>query len=74
MITKRRKWKFNTTFFSKNEHHIVCIVNQTVPKIITISVHTVNRFPLSKSIFVKGSAVMRLDEIKYHEVLMSFRE
>jgi hypothetical protein len=41
-------------FFSKNEHHIVYrkrpprIVNRTVPKIIVISVHTVNRFPLSR--------------------------
>jgi hypothetical protein len=40
-------------FFSKNEHHIVYrkrpprIVNRTVPKIIVISVHTVNRFPIT---------------------------
>ena len=26
------------------------------------------------SVFVKGSAVMKLDGIKYHEVLMSYRE
>ena len=53
MITKKRKRKFNTTFFSKNKHHIVYrkrpprIVNRTVPKIIAISVHTVNRFPIT---------------------------
>ena len=27
-----------------------------------------------ESVFVKGSAVMRLDVIKYHEVLMSYKE
>ena len=27
-----------------------------------------------ESVFVKGSAVMKLDGIKYHEVLMYYRE
>jgi hypothetical protein len=54
MITKRRKRKFNTTFFSKKwasyrlyRKRPPRIVNQTVPKIIAISVHTVNHFPLN---------------------------
>ena len=53
MITKRRKRKFNTTFFFKKwasyrlyRKRSPRIVNRTVPKIIVISVHTVNRFPL----------------------------
>ena len=54
MITKRRKRKFNTTFFKKWASYRLyrkrppCIVNWAVPKIIAISVHTVNRFPLTK--------------------------
>ena len=54
MITKRRKLKLNTTFFQKMS--IVTrpprIVNQTFPKRIAISVHTVNRFLLSSQITI----------------------
>ena len=54
MITKRRKRKFQHYFFFKKwaSYRLYSkrpppIVNRTVPKIIAISVHTVNRFPLS---------------------------
>ena len=60
MITKRRKRKFNTTFFKKWASYRLyrkrppCIVNRTVPKIITISGHTVNRFPLTSDCVLIG--------------------
>ena len=53
MITKRRKRKFNALFFLKWASYRLYrkrpprIVNRTVPKIIVISVYTVNRFPLN---------------------------
>ena len=48
-----KKRKFNTTFFKKWASYRLyrkwppCIMNRTVPKIIVISVHTVNRFPIT---------------------------
>jgi hypothetical protein len=56
MITKRRKRSSTLLFFKKWALYRLYrkrpprFVNRTVPKIIVISVHTVNRFPLNKQI------------------------
>jgi hypothetical protein len=66
MITKRRK----LLFFSKNEHHIVYrkrpprIVNWTAPKIIAISIHTVNRFPL-RSTAIRASMITLTQPMRF---------
>jgi len=52
MITKKKNGSSTLLFFKKWASYRLYrkrpprIVNQTVPKIIAISVHTVNRFPL----------------------------
>jgi hypothetical protein len=63
---QKKKTEVKHYFFSKNEHHIVCIVNRTVPKIIAISVHTVNHFPLISVVICDTDIQLRLKHGSAH--------
>ena len=86
MITKRRKRKFNTTFFYKKwasyrlyRKQPPRIVNRSVPKIIAISVHTVYRFTLTSpwarfkltTLVVMGTDCISSCKSNYHKITIT---